>query len=157
MKNMFEAKMIDLSGIRPKGDPFPLPAQEEKTNEDDLMVWHLRDYDWANHPSRYAATIVVKPLFFDEYYATMTFGMSFCSENDQFSRKTGREIALSRIKDMHFFSGEADIPENRMNDRDFIFFAVASNVLVNKGNQIPKFAKELIRRKMVEDIDSIRF
>ena len=156
MNNMFEANQIlDLSVIHPKGTPFAM-----KKEDDQLMVWHLRDYDcwdWSNQPSRYAVTIVVKPLFFDEYFATMTFGMSFCSENDQFSRKVGRDIALSRIKDMHFFSGEADISENRMNDRDYVFFAVASNVLVNKGNQIPKFARELIRRKMVEVIDDVTF
>jgi len=156
MKNLFEASSYDTSNAQShRINPHRIP--EKEMSKEDLLVWHLRDFDVYNQPSRYAVTIVMKTAYYGEYLAVMNFGMSFCSKDDQFSKKSGRAFALKRIKDVHYFSGQIDIPEKHMSDRKFIFFAVASKVLISKGNQIPKFAKKLIRDKMTREILTIQF
>lgn len=63
------------------------------------------------------------------------FGASFCSTNDNFSRKTGRNIAENRLKNTPFF---IPMPNAHIQDRHTILNAIYNSLEMNMGQNSSK-------------------
>lgn len=129
------------------------------------FIWHLRDAVNVDFDLPYeVCTIVSEEVIrldsltsFNKLNMLIKYGMAFCSKKDQFSRRIGRNVAMDRIKSNDVsYSGSIHVPTMKSHSRDFIFFAIATDVLIHKP-KIPKFAKTLIREQLDEALYHIKF